>query len=388
MFDYKQELDKFQPCAAIEEIETVLGDKELEEIKRNKTELYRINQVIKKYNQALTYAKQGDEDLAMLQLKNVVSIVPNFTDAYLLMTLMSLNAKDYQEAKENLNQILEYDPTNNSAVNFAHVLKDITKKEREAKQKTNGATKTTKKRKKKFKPGVIMDALAAKGPMITLIVGLVLGLVVSLVLGFPTIRASYNHKYKSEIGDYQEQVLAKDTQLKANEKKVSDAQKAQKKAEDELEEYTGNSKKDGIYDNLLNAMQKYTDRSYTDAAELLLKIDEKKLTTKSMKTIYKDLTSKVYPNASSGLLTKGRSAFYANDYKTAISYFKNVIKLGSSTSEVSAYYYMAQSYDQKGDKKNAKKYYQYVVDNFPGTQSAAGSRERLNEMDSTTQKNL
>ena len=102
--------------------------------------------------------------------------------------------------------------------------------------------------------------------------------------------------------------------MKASEKKVKEAKAAQKKAEDELDEYIGTSKKDGVYDLLLSALQKYSDRDYTGSADALLDIDSKKLTTKNMKAIYKDLTAKVYPSAGTGLYSKGKNAYWAKDY--------------------------------------------------------------------------
>ena len=54
------------------------------------------------------------------------------------------------------------------------------------------------------------------------------------------------------------------------------------------------ARKDGVYDLLLSALQKYSDRDYTGSADALLDIDSKKLTTKNMKTIYKDLTQQKY----------------------------------------------------------------------------------------------
>ena len=50
MLDFNEELAKFQPCADLEEAEENIYGKELEEIKKNKTELYKANQMIKKYN--------------------------------------------------------------------------------------------------------------------------------------------------------------------------------------------------------------------------------------------------------------------------------------------------------------------------------------------------
>ena len=118
MLDFNEELAKFQPCADLEEAEENIYGKELEEIKKNKTELYKANQMIKKYNQALNYAKQGNDDLAMLQLKNVVASIPNFVDAYLLMALLSIKGENYDNARAFLDTILKIDPNNESAVEY------------------------------------------------------------------------------------------------------------------------------------------------------------------------------------------------------------------------------------------------------------------------------
>ena len=69
MLDFNEELAKFQPCADLEEAEENIYGKELEEIKKNKTELYKANQMIKKYNQALNYAKEGNLDIRWLLKK-------------------------------------------------------------------------------------------------------------------------------------------------------------------------------------------------------------------------------------------------------------------------------------------------------------------------------
>ena len=116
--------------------------------------------------------------------------------------------------------------------------------------------------------------------------------------------------------------MPKTHSLKASEKKVKEAKAAQKKAEDELDEYIGTSKKDGVYDLLLSALQKYSDRDYTGSADALLDIDSKKLTTKNMKAIYKDLTAKVYPSAGTGLYSKGKNAYWAKRLQDSDLLFK------------------------------------------------------------------
>ena len=145
MLDFNEELAKFQPCADLEEAEENIYGKELEEIKKNKTELYKANQMIKKYNQALNYAKQGNDDLAMLQLKNVVASIPNFVDAYLLMALLSIKGENYDNARSFLDTILKIDPNNESAVEYGKEFEtkvveeepQTTEPEKKDKKKTN-----------------------------------------------------------------------------------------------------------------------------------------------------------------------------------------------------------------------------------------------------------
>ena len=211
-------------------------------------------------------------------------------------------------------------------------------------------------------------------------------MIVAAVLIYPTVRASFSHKNSTQVEDYKEQILAKDTQLKASEKKVKEAKAAQKKAEDELDEYIGTSKKDGGYDLLLSALQKYSDRDYTGSADALLDIDSQKLTTKNMKAIYKDLTAKVYPSAGTGLYSKGKNAYWAKDYKTAISYLKKAIKV-SDTNRY-AYDYLAKAYEGASDQKNAKKTYQTIIEKFPGTSQAINAKSRIDAMGKKSAKSL
>lgn len=402
MLDFNEELEKFQPCADLEEAEENIYGAELEEIRKNKTELYKANQMIKKYNQALNYAKQGNDDLAMLQLKNVVAAIPNFVDAYLLMALLSIKGENHEAARSFLDTILEIDPENESAKDYIkefeipQEVETVTEKEepekkkKEKKKEKKPAKQTSDAPKKKpenpFHISSIQENESGKGPMFYMVIGIVIGVIVAAVLIYPTVRASFNHKNSSQVEDYKEQILAKDTQLKSNEKKIKEAQAAQKKAEDELEEYVGTSKKDGIYDLLLTALQEYSDRNYTESAVALLDIDRDKLTTKNMKSIYDDLTAKVYPNARSGLYSKGRSAYYAKDYKTAISYLKKAIEV--SDTDVYAYNFLAQSYEASGDEKNAKKTYETIIKKFPSTNSARNAQNKINAMGEKTAKNL
>lgn len=393
MLDFNEELEKFQPCADLEDAEENFNGDELEQIKHNKTELYKANQMIKKYNQALNYAKQGNDDLAMLQLKNVVAAIPNFTDAYLLMALLSMKAEDYATAKDALDQIFAIDPENESAKEYMREFKEEPEEEavaeerkekKEKKEKKERKERKDKKEKKEtaqdsprtrlsnpFSSGISQESGKTKSPMFYMIAGIVIGIVAAAVLIYPTVRASFKSQASSQSEDYQEQLLTKETQLK-------EAQDAQKKAEDELEEYTKNGEEGGIYDTLLTAMQNYTDNKYDEAATALLSIDSNKLTTDNMKKIYTNLTKKVYPSAYSGLYSKGLSAYKSKDYKTAITYLTNATKVDNT--QVNAYYYLARAYEDNKDTDNAVKIYNQIIKKFPSTRSASTAKQKVSQL--------
>ena len=62
---------------------------------RRKNKLDAINQTIRKYNQALLYCRQDNEDMAIIQLKKVLAQNPKLIKAYHLLSLLYLKRQEY-----------------------------------------------------------------------------------------------------------------------------------------------------------------------------------------------------------------------------------------------------------------------------------------------------
>ncbi len=60
----------------------------LRKIQSNNVYLEKLNQTIKKFNQTLLYCRQGNEDLAVIQLKKVVSENPKLVKGQQLLALL------------------------------------------------------------------------------------------------------------------------------------------------------------------------------------------------------------------------------------------------------------------------------------------------------------
>ena len=65
-----------------------IASRYLDEIQNNQSRLETINQTIKKYNQALLYCKQDSRDLAIIQLKKVLSLNPKLVQGHQLLPLL------------------------------------------------------------------------------------------------------------------------------------------------------------------------------------------------------------------------------------------------------------------------------------------------------------
>lgn len=84
------------------EPEKNIADEYIQAIQENQARLETINQTIKKYNQSLLYCQQGSEDLAVIQLKKVLSLNPNLVKAHQLLALLYIKTGEYERAGREL----------------------------------------------------------------------------------------------------------------------------------------------------------------------------------------------------------------------------------------------------------------------------------------------
>jgi len=102
------------------------ADRYINAMRRNMHDLDSEDHGIKKYNQALAYAKSGATDLAMIQLKKVVSVHANMTKAYELLALLYMQDKKYDQATQVLNRCLLVDKGNVSAIRYLKEIEALT----------------------------------------------------------------------------------------------------------------------------------------------------------------------------------------------------------------------------------------------------------------------
>ena len=81
------------------------------------------------------------------------------------------------------------------------------------------------------------------------------------------------------------------------------------------------------------------------------------------------------------LYTKGYRYYGSGNWEKAIETLLKVVENDKNYENGSAVYYLAQSYRRNNDLDSAKEYYQYVIDNYPGTQKAKTAENYINAVE-------
>ena len=86
-------------------------------------QLETINDAVKKYNQSITHCFQGNEDVAVIELRKAVTEHPSFVKAFQLLGLIYLHTGQPAKAKQMLRRAQRLDTTDPLTLRYLHELK-------------------------------------------------------------------------------------------------------------------------------------------------------------------------------------------------------------------------------------------------------------------------
>ena len=99
------------------------ADKYMAAIQADKGKIDELNHTIKKFNIALEYAKDGTDDMAIIQLKKVLNQNPNLIKGYQLLAVLYMKHGEYERARKATKKALKIDKCNPLCVRY---LREIT----------------------------------------------------------------------------------------------------------------------------------------------------------------------------------------------------------------------------------------------------------------------
>ena len=343
-----------------------LASKYLDDIQQNPSHLSTVNQTIKKYNQALLYCRQDSRDLAIIQLKKVLSLNPHLVKGHQLLALLYLQEDKLELAKKSLRNAGKIDTDNTLTLRY---LKEVNARLRE-----NAGNRKPKQddlisyqsgnetiiMPKRFKESSLGSTL------LCIVIGLVIGVAATAFLIVPNVR-------KNAQSEANKQLLEANDTITTYSQQVMDLEDQIAELQEELETANSNSEETHLevssYEQLLTAYVAYASNDIITAGSALAEVEESYL-SESAKAIYDEINAVLNDQYLSTLYDAGYAAYNQGDYDTAIDNLQLVVDQNEDYSEGTAAYYLAQAFRKNNDLESAIPYYQYVVDNYPGTQRA------------------
>ncbi len=355
-----------------------IAGKYLDEIRQNRAQLNANNQTIKKYNQALLYCRQDSRDLAIIQLKKVLSLNPNLVKGHQLLALLYMQEDKLDLAKKCLRAAGKIDANNTITLRY---LKEVNLRLKEMsggrKKKdddlisyqSGNETIIMPKRFQEFSVGVTL---------LYVLIGLLVGASVIGFLIVPEIQKQAGDKLNQAQVEANENLAAMNQTIEEKEQLIAELQGKLEAAIKENEKVeVVNPEQLAAYDMLMSAFVAYASGDYI-LAGTNLKLVDANLLTESSKEMYSTLWGAMAENYYLTMYDTGYAAYKDKDYVTAIKNLQTVVDYNLDYNEGYGAYYLAQSYRKGGDLESARQYYQYVIDKYPDTERAKTSKKYVN----------
>lgn len=371
-----------------------IAKKYIDTVQSNPTKLDTINQTIKKYNQALQHVSQQNYDLALIQLKKVLSLSPNFVNGYLVLGLLYMKNDQNDKAKKAFKRVLRIDANNTLAIKYMRELgnrpkvelnADNNSKEVENAKETNDKTYIRQQRKiitrEEFSSPMPISSYKEssfnKYTFAYLLIGLAIGIVVMWVLFIPQNTRKIEDKYKQMKINYNDEISRKNAAIDNLQKENDSLTSSNEDINSQLAEYTGKSQKSTMYEALMTATMAYINGDKVAAAQGVKDLNKDELSSDIAKNLYDKIQTDCKEPASNSLFTEGYNYYSNYNWEQALTSLLAAYEINDQN--VDALYFVGRTYHQLGDYENAKKYYQLLIDNFPDSARVANAQAFLNE---------
>lgn len=351
----------------------------IDKLQKNANRLETINTSIRKYNDCLEYCRKGNEDMAKIQLKSVLANNPKLIKGYHLLALIYLHEGEYEKARKQLKAAAKIDKTNTTTLRFLKEVENQTGRatnlEPRFRMKERDGERESARVYRSSYDAVIQPAeyreKTITNTLVNLIIGLLIGAAALWFLIVPARTQKINEAANQKVVEYSNKMASQSAELDRLKAEMEASTESVSTANDQISQ--ANNKTTG-YENLLKAWQAYTEGNYTTAANAMEGVSGENLSVEG-KAMYDTIMADIGATIQAQSKEAGIASYEAGDYEAAITSLEKALSISESDSDTM--YFCARAYDRKGDKENANKWYQKIIDNFPGTNAAADSRDYL-----------
>ena len=367
------------------------ADDYMDLVRNDPSRLETFNQTIKKFNIALNHCHQDRLDMAVIQLKKVLSMNPGFIRAHLLLALLYLNNGNYAKAKTEAQKSLKLDTGNVMAARYlkeaeAMMLPQDSKNNEEKTKAKNDVVRYQSGNETIIQP-VRTNMFTRSGSIWGIVLGVVLGIAAAYYLILPARIQSMNASFREQISDISEESDSKSAKLGEYEQQIASLNTELEGLREEVSSFKETETTGSAPNDLMAAVSSYlNDPEDMDTIETQMNgIDLNNMdggASKQFTDLYNAFMVLVGEELSKRSYNTGYEAYRSGDYETAISYLSKAFQYDSTN--VDALYNLGNAYYESGDTDNAKVVYDQVVNDFSDTRSASSAETKLAEINNAS----
>lgn len=361
-----------------------IADEYIAQLQSSPAQLESINQTIKKYNQALNYCYQNSQDLAIIQLKKVLSVNENLISGYQLLALLYIETEEYEKARRTLLRAIRIDTNDTITQRYLKevniILQELDRKSGGKPGTTQGSDVIT------YQNGneTIIQPMYVKekrgfSSIVNIIIGLVIGVAMCWYLILPARIARATLDNDNKFVEVSEELKNEKASHQESIKELETVKNENSELQNQVAELTGSGGAVTEIDFLLKAAQAAmgSNPSSTEVIENLSHIGEDYLANASPSFVetYNKLSGNASAQAVNEYVEAAKNALKTKDYDIAIENYQKAWDLDMTNSD--NLMALAYTYRESGKTEKADELYRQVIDMFPGTDNAGDAAEYL-----------
>lgn len=364
-----------------------IADVYIDMIQSNASRLDTINQTIKKYNQALVYCMNDSKDLAVIQLKKVLSLNPKFIRAHQLLALLYIDSEQWEKARRELVKCCSIDTNNTLTRRYLKEVERIL----EPDETVKGDVRRKKEEAIRYQSDneVIIQPLSVKEPrrsglgtLLNVVIGLVMGMAAMYFLVLPAAVSEEKNKANEQITSITAMMDTKTSTIAAQEQTIKDLEAQIARLNAQIDGYIGEDGALHTFDGLMDVAKEYlyngdamATAQYLEDVKAAVELDEM---SQAFQDLYQALYDTIGAEVSAAYYATGYEAYKSELYDRAIEDLEKAAAYDESNRD--ALFNLANAYNKNGERENAISAYEKVIERFPDTQSAKRAKRYLEEL--------
>lgn len=375
-----------------------IADDYINMIQASASRLDAINQTIKKYNQALAYCQQDSKDLAVIQLRKVLSLNPKFIRAHQLLALLFMESEQWDKAKRELVKCAEMDRNNIQTLTYMKEVDQMLAPDDSGKvsrrKDRDEAVRFQTDNEVLIQPrGVREPRRSGVGTLLNIALGLIIGVAAMYFLVVPSVRTNVLNQAQKDINEISNQITAKNNEITDLESQIEQLRKEKEGVQEELSRYAGTDGTLRSMEQLLSAATEYLsaaqlttgsqeyEQHITQAADILESVRESVVleeTSEAFQNLCQILHTSMGPYMSNLYYQTGYNAYNAGNLADAIVALEKSIDYNPDNGD--PYYILGHSYRLTENKEKAIAAYEKFVELMPLRDRANVARRWIKDL--------